>query len=100
MKSAQKTTPSVKLQRGSRAASPELDIRGMMAYEAEDVVEMYIQNASMAGLNTVSIIHGKGTGALRDAVHRLLRSNKLVDSFRIGLYGEGDSGVTVVTLKQ
>lgn len=48
---------------------------------------------------TVTIIHGKGTGALRKAVHDILRRNKAVKSFRLGVYGEGESGVTVVTLK-
>ncbi len=94
------SAPTVKLQRGSRNASPEVDVRGMTAYEAEDAVDMYLQNASMAGLHTVNIIHGKGTGALRTAIHQMLRHHKLVDSFRIGLYGEGDSGVTVVNLKE
>ena len=53
----------------------------------------------MAGLHQVTIIHGKGTGALRKAVHASLRRNKAVKSFRLGNYGEGESGVTVVELK-
>ena len=84
-----------------RAAScpPELDIRGMMADEAEPVVERYLDNASRARLKSVRIIHGKGTGALRAAVQSMLRRSKLVRSFRLGHYGEGETGVTVVELK-
>lgn len=81
------------------AVASELDIRGMMADEAELVVERYLDSASAARLETVTIIHGKGTGALRAAVQQLLRRNKLVKSFRLGRYGEGETGVTVVELK-
>ena len=81
------------------AASRELDIRGMETLEAESVVENFISAAVMGKLETVTIIHGKGTGALRKAVHDILRRNKAVKSFRLGVYGEGESGVTVVTLK-
>ena len=81
------------------AASSELDIRGMETIEAESVVETFLSTAVMGKLETVTIIHGKGTGALRKAVHDILRRNKAVKSFRLGVYGEGESGVTVVTLK-
>ena len=81
------------------AASGELDIRGMETLEAESVVENFIDSAVMGRLETVTIIHGKGTGALRKSVHDLLRKNKAVKSFRLGVYGEGEAGVTVVTLK-
>ena len=81
------------------SCSPELDIRGMMADEAELVVERYIDNAARARLKTVTIIHGKGTGALRSAVQQMLRRNRLVKNFRLGRYGEGETGVTVVELK-
>lgn len=87
--------------RSLRAAScaSELDIRGMMADEADLVVERYIDNAYRAKLKTVTIIHGKGTGALRAAVQNMLRRNRLVKSFRLGRYGEGETGVTVVEMK-
>ena len=89
---------SPKLNLQSRAAS-ELDIRGYETLEAESVVENYIDSAVMAKLGTVTIIHGKGTGALRKAVHEMLKRNKAVKSFRLGRYGEGEAGVTVVELK-
>ena len=78
---------------------PEIDLRGMEAVEAVIAAERYIDSAVMAKLHTVTIIHGKGTGALRTAVQQMLRQNKAVKSFRLGRYGEGESGVTVVELK-
>ncbi len=81
------------------AASRELDIRGMETLEAESVVAGFLSAAVMGKLETVTIIHGKGTGALRKAVHDILRRSKAVKSFRLGVYGEGESGVTVVTMK-
>ena len=82
----------------SRAAS-ELDIRGLETLEAESVVENYIDAAVRSKLGTVTIIHGKGTGALRKAVHEMLKRNRAVKSYRLGRYGEGEAGVTVVELK-
>ena len=81
------------------AASSELDIRGMETIEAIPVVERYIDAAVQSRLESVRIIHGKGTGALRSAVQQALRRNKQVKSFRLGRYGEGETGVTVVELK-
>ena len=103
-RAARKKTPSVTIrQNADRAlrasAARELDIRGMETLEAESVVENFISAAVMGKLETVTIIHGKGTGALRKAVHDILHRNKAVKSFRLGVYGEGESGVTVVTLK-
>ncbi|MDY3282825.1 endonuclease MutS2 [Dysosmobacter sp.] len=96
--------PAVSVKRGAgqplrSAAASELDIRGLETIEAEAVVETFLSSAVMGRLETVTIIHGKGTGALRKAVHDILRRNKAVKSFRLGVYGEGESGVTVVTLK-
>ena len=90
------TAPTLHLE---RRASSELDIRGYETLEAESVVENYLDAAVMAKLETVTIIHGKGTGALRKAVHEILRRSKAVKSFRLGRYGEGEAGVTVVELK-
>ena len=93
---AQSSSPKIQL--ASRAAS-ELDIRGYETLAAESVVDNYIDSAVMAKLGSVTIIHGKGTGALRKAVHEILRRNKAVKSFRLGRYGEGEAGVTIVELK-
>ena len=95
---APKTGPAPTLHLERRASS-ELDIRGYETLEAESVVENYLDAAVMAKLETVTIIHGKGTGALRKAVHEILRRSKAVKSFRLGRYGEGEAGVTVVELK-
>ena len=76
-----------------------LSKEGYETLEAESVVENYLDSAVMAKLSTVTIIHGKGTGALRKAVHEILKRNKAVKSFRLGRYGEGEAGVTVVELK-
>ena len=81
------------------AAQPELDIRGMAVDEALPVLDNFLDAAYMGHLETVTIIHGKGTGALRKAVHEILRRNKNVKSFRLGVYGEGESGVTIVEFK-
>ena len=85
---------------GGRAASTELDIRGMMTDEAEGVVDQFLDHAVMGKLNTVTIIHGKGTGALRKAVQQQLKRHPSVKSYRLGRYGEGEDGVTIVELKQ
>lgn len=78
--------------------SPELDVRGLYADEAISKVEKFIDDAEMSSLKTVTIIHGKGTGALRKAIHEHLSGHPYVKNFRLGNYGEGDHGVTVVEL--
>lgn len=83
----------------SRRGGMELDIRGCMGDEGVVQMEMFLDGAILSGLNQVVIIHGKGTGALRDAVHAALRRNPRVRSFRLGAYGEGEAGVTVVELQ-
>ena len=103
-RAARKKAPAVAIrQNADRAlrssAARELDIRGLETLEAEGVVENFLSAAVMGRLETVTIIHGKGTGALRKAVHDILRRNRAVKSVRLGVYGEGESGVTVVTLK-
>ena len=97
--SGPKTPAPAKTEFRTRAASRELDIRGMMTDEAEGVVARFLDDAVMGKLETVTIIHGKGTGALRSAVHQQLRRSKYVKSFRLGRYGEGENGVTIVELK-
>ena len=83
----------------SASIKTEVDIRGTTVDEAMAILDKYLDDAAIAHLKTFSVIHGKGTGALRSGVHRYLRSQKTVKSFRLGAYGEGDAGVTVVTLK-
>jgi len=77
----------------------ELDLRGKMVDEACMEVDRFIDDASLSGINEISVIHGKGTGALRAGIQSFLRTHPRVKSYRIGAYGEGDAGVTVVTLK-
>lgn len=79
-----------------QSASPELDIRGMASDEMLGVLGVFLDNAYMSNLPSVRIIHGKGTGILRAAVHAELKKAKYVKRFRLGVYGEGEDGVTVV----
>jgi DNA mismatch repair protein MutS2 len=87
--------------RNSKAkdVSAQVDLRGMMALEAIDKLDKYLDDAYLAGLNQVTIIHGKGTGALRAAVQDYLRTHGGVKSYRQGIYGEGEAGVTIAELK-
>ena len=77
------------------AMSNEVDLRGMDAVEAVCVLDNYLDSAMRANLGTVRIIHGKGTGVLRAAVQQALKKNKYVKKFRLGVYGEGEDGVTI-----
>ena len=83
----------------SREFSDEIDLRGKTGDEAWFMVDKYFDTAVLAGFHTVRLIHGKGTGALRVALWKYLKRDSRVKSFRIGQYGEGDGGVTVVELK-
>lgn len=77
----------------------EIDLRGQTGDDAWFLVDKYIDDLQMAGLHTATLIHGKGTGALRAALWRCLKKDKRVISYRMGMFGEGDSGVTVIELK-
>jgi len=76
----------------------ELLLRRLTVEEALDRLDQYLYDAFMAGLSSVRIVHGKGTGKLRHVVHESLAKHPLVKSYRLGDYGEGDYGVTVVEL--
>jgi DNA mismatch repair protein MutS2 len=78
--------------------SPEVSLLGMTTDEAVLVLDKYLDDARLAHLTTVRVVHGKGTGALRGAVWNYLRRQKWVKSYRLGDFGEGDAGVTVVSL--
>ena len=96
-----KKVSSVSVQTGqaTRTVKMQCDVRGMALDEALDEVDQYLDEAVLAGLNEVTIVHGKGTGILRDGIQRHLKTQGHVKSFRRGLYGEGEEGVTIVTLK-
>lgn len=83
----------------TQSISTEIDVRGLMVDEAWSIVDKYLDDAYLAGLNQVTIIHGKGTGALRVGIMDYLRRHPHVQSYRAGTFGEGEMGVTVVTIK-
>lgn len=85
--------------RSKRSVKTEVDLRGMTSDEAIIELDRYIDSCLLSGVGTITVIHGKGTGALRAAVQQHLKKLKRVKSFRLGVYGEGESGVTVVELK-
>ncbi|MDQ0287422.1 DNA mismatch repair protein MutS2 [Desulfofundulus luciae] len=82
----------------TRSISTRLDLRGLRAEEALQEVEKYLDDATLAGLSRVYLVHGKGTGALRAAIQQQLKTDRRVKSFRLGEHGEGGTGVTVVEL--
>ena len=77
----------------------EIDVRGETGFDAVNIVDKAIDNAVLAGIGKLTIIHGKGTGVLRREINQYLRSNKAVKSHRLGVFGEGEDGVTIVELK-
>ncbi len=85
--------------RALREVSGEIDMRGMAADEGVLELDKYIDNALVSGLETIRIIHGKGTGVLRSAVHSYLKGHRAIKSFRLGTFGEGENGVTIAELK-
>lgn len=95
----QRTGVGQLVQQKARDISPRLDMRGMRVDEGLAEVEKYLDDACVAGLPVVQLVHGKGTGALRAAVQKLLKEHHRVKKYRLGEQGEGGSGVTVVELK-
>lgn len=84
----------------AKTISPEINLIGMTTDEARPLLEKYLDDAYLAHLKAVRIVHGRGTGALKNMTHELLRRIKYVDSFRLGVHGEGDSGVTIARFKE
>ena len=82
----------------SKHISPEIDLRGLLVQEGIEKSEKYLDDAYLASLAQVTLIHGKGTGALRKAIHVMLKKHPYVKSYRLGTYGEGEDGVTIVEL--
>ncbi len=80
-------------------AQTRCDLRGMNIEEGIIELDRYIDQALRLGLGEITVIHGKGTGVLRKGIHEYLRKNRFVKNFRLGVYGEGENGVTIVTLK-
>ncbi len=95
----QKTSVMAKTGAMERTVRMECDVRGMTLDEAILTVDQYLDAAIMAGMGEVSIIHGKGTGVLRSGIQQELRRHPHVKKQRLGIYGEGEDGVTIVTLK-
>ena len=83
----------------SKEISPEINVIGQNIEEACFVIDKYLDDCSMSNLSPIRIVHGKGTGKLREGIHNFLRKNSHVKSFRLGTFGEGEMGVTIVELK-
>lgn len=79
--------------------SPEINLIGMTSDEAIIALDKYLDDAFLAHISPVRIVHGKGSGVLRNAVHNYLKRQKHVKSFRLGTFGEGDYGVTIAEFK-
>ncbi len=85
--------------RADKEQKTEIDLRGQTAEDALLELDRFIDGAMLSGMNVVNCIHGKGTGVLRKAIHEHLRRHKQVRTFRLGVYGEGEDGVTIIELK-
>lgn len=83
----------------SLAVSPEINLLGKTVDEAIAELDKYLDDAYIAHVSPVRIVHGKGTGALRNGIHSYLKRQKHVKSYRLGAFGEGDAGVTIVEFK-
>ena len=93
-------TNSVKVKESkAKTVSPEINVIGQNVDEAIYVIDKYLDNCASANISPVRIVHGKGTGKLREGIHSFLKKNPHVKSFRIGTFGEGEMGVTVVEIK-
>lgn len=84
----------------TKFVSPEINVIGQTVDDAVYVIDKYLDNCYMSGMSPIRIVHGKGTGKLREGIHNYLKKNPHVDNFRLGTFGEGEMGVTVVELKK
>lgn len=98
-KELMKFAPRKKESIGAKEVKTEIDLRGMMLEDALIETDRFIDDCIMAGLSSCTVIHGKGTGTLRTGIHNMLRKNTRIKSYRLGKYGEGENGVTVVEFK-
>ena len=98
-KSKQKAVRTSRITLTQKSVPLFINLHGYTVEEAIVEVDKYLDDAFLAGIKEVSIIHGKGTGALRSGIQQYLRRHPHVQSFRLGKYGEGETGVTIVTLK-
>lgn len=93
------TKSTMKFESKSKNVSTTVDVRGQMLEEALMNTEKFLDDCYLASITNVTIIHGKGTGVLKNGIHQMLRKNKYVKSYRLGTFGEGENGVTIVELK-
>lgn len=84
----------------TKFVSPEINVIGQTVDDAVYVIDKYLDNCYMSGMSPIRIVHGKGTGKLREGIHNYLKKNPHIDNFRLGTFGEGEMGVTVVELKK
>ena len=98
-KGKRKAVRTSSVQLAQKMVPLSINLHGYNVEEALIEVDKYLDDAFLAGIKEVSIIHGKGTGTLRSGIQQYLRRHPHVQSFRLGKYGEGEAGVTVVTLK-
>ena len=83
----------------TKTANSEINVIGMTVDEAIPLVDKFLDDCFLAKLDTARIVHGKGTGKLREGIHSFLKKHKHVKSYRVGTYGEGEMGVTIVEIK-
>lgn len=98
-KKTDKIIPKSKKEFTVKSISSEINVIGQNVDEACFAIDKYLDNCVICGLNVVRIVHGKGTGALREGIHKFLKTHPHVESFRVGTFGEGEMGVTIVNLK-
>jgi len=94
-----KVTVNSYIKSKAKDITTEVKLLGMTVDEAIPTLEKYLDDAYLSGVGTVRVVHGKGTGALRKGVHDFLKKHPHIRTFRLGVYGEGDSGVTIIEMK-